>query len=314
MSGKPQDPSQDRVIEALAARQHGVVGRRQLLAKGIAGWSIEYRLQVGRLQPVHRGVYSLGPPSSLRRASHWMAAVLACGPGAVLSHGSAAAHWDLRRSAAGVIDVTVPRTGIARRKALRIHTSTTLTEDQCTVHDGIPVTTVARTLIDLADRFDRRTVERATDQAEVLKLFDLRAIEAAIGANRGRKGATVVQRVIESYAVGAALTESELEDEFLRLCARYGIPRPDIQKHVGPGRVDFIWREQRLIVEVDSWRWHGGRSKWESDRKRDIRLQRLGYRVARVSYLRMFREPAAVADDLKALLSAAPSAAHRRAG
>jgi very-short-patch-repair endonuclease len=272
-------------------------------------------MRVGRLHGVLRGVYSLSPPNTLRREGHWMAAVLAFGPEAVLSHASAAALWDLRRSSAGVVDVTVPGPGgRARRRGIRLHRSVTLTDDQRTIHHGIPVTTIARTLIDLADRYDRRTAERATDQAEVLTLFDLIKIRAAIEANPGRRGAAVMRRLLDEYEIGVGLTESELEDEFLRLCARYRIPRPDLQERLGPGRVDFIWRDQRLVVEVDSWRWHGGRNKWESDQRRDIRLQRDGFRVARFSYLRVVREPESVAEDLRALLSAAPSAALRRAG
>ena len=268
-----------------------------------------------RLQPVERGVYSLAPPQTLTVQGRWMAAVLACGPDAVLSHAAAAAHWGLRRSGGGAVDVTVPAGGgRSRRRGIRVHRSITLNADQRTVHDGIPVSAVARTLIDLADSYDRRTAERAVDQAEVLHLFDLASLQRAIAGNPGRRGSAVLRGILDAYAVGAGLTESELEDEFLRLCDRFVIPRPETQVQIGPDRVDFLWREQRLVVEADSWRWHGGRDAWESDRKRDIRLQRLGLRVARFSYLRVFREPQTVAEDLKALLSAGPSGALRRAG
>lgn len=244
-----------------------------------------------------------------------MAAVLACGPTAVLSHGAAAALWDLRRSQATIIDVTVSSSGgRTRRRGIRLHRSSTLTEDQCTVHRGIPVTTVARTLIDVGDRFDRRALERVADQAEVLVLFDLTAIDAAIEANPGRRGAARMRRLLESYRVGVGVTDSELENEFLRLCDGFGIPRPETQVELGPDRVDFLWSEQRLAVETDSWRWHGGRKAWENDRQRDIRLQRLGLRVARFSYLRVFRNPAGVAEDLDGLLTGAPSEGLRRAG
>lgn len=237
-----------------------------------------------------------------------MAAVLACGPGAVLSHASAAAHWDLRRSQAALIDITVPsRTGRSRRRNIRLHRSGTLTADQCTVRDGIPLTTVARTLVDLADRYDQRTAERATDQAEVLGLFDRTAAEEAIAANRGRRGAEVMRRLLEDYRAGEGLTESDLEDEFLRLCDRFGIRRPETQVWIGSDRPDFVWRDIGLVVETDGWRWHGGRARWEANQRKALRLQRRGLTVVRFSYLQVFKEPAEVAANL-AELTSVPSA------
>ena len=295
----------------LATRQHGVFAVWQ----GVGRDAVKRRLRRGGLFRIHRGVYSLSPPHTLRVEGHWMAAVLACGPGAALSHGAAAALWDLRRPSGTVVDVTVPSTaGRARHRGIRLHRSRTLTAEQRTTHRGIPVTSVARTLIDIADTHDRRTAERTTDQAEVLRRFDLRGIEAAIGANPGRRGAGIMRRLLADYAIGENVTESELEDEFLRFCDRFDIPRPSAQVRTGAGRVDFEWRTERLVVEVDGWRWHGGRNAWEEDHKRTIRLQRDGHRVARVSYGRMKKEPAVAADDLKALLSAAPSAARRPVG
>ena len=242
-----------------------------------------------------------------------MAAVLACGPGAVLSHAAAGAHWNLRSSSAAVVDVSVPsHAGRRPQSGIRLHRSTTLTPGQCAVHEGIPVTTVARTLVDLADCKDRRTAERATDQAEVLGLFDLTAIQEAIAANPGRKGAAAMRRVLEEYGEGAGLTESELEDEFLRLCERFGIRRPEVQTQIGPDRPDFLWRDQSLVVETDGWRWHGGRARWEADQRKAMRLQMQGLTVVRVSYRRVFCEPAQVAADLK--LIGVASAGPRPAG
>jgi very-short-patch-repair endonuclease len=111
-----------------------------------------------------------------------------------------------------------------------------------------------------------------------------------------------MRRLLADYRIGENLSESELEDEFFRLCDDHDIPRPQAQVEIGPDRIDFLFAEQRLAIETDSWRWHGGRQAWENDGKRNIRLQRLGLRVLRVSYRRVFREPAAVAEDLKAFL------------
>ncbi|MDQ4130130.1 MAG: endonuclease domain-containing protein, partial [Actinomycetota bacterium] len=203
-------------------------------------------------------------------------------------------------SSAALIDVTVPsRSGRRGRPRIRVHRSATLTRDQCTVHKGIPVTTVARTLVDLADRYDRRTAERAVDQAEVLERFDLRATEEAIAANNGRRGAAAMRRLMDEYRTGAGLTESELEDEFLRLCDRFGIRRPEVQPQIGRDRPDFLWREVGLVVETDSWRWHGGRARWEADQRKALRLQGRGLTVVRFSYRRVLGEPAEVAADLR---------------
>lgn len=301
------------MIARLAAAQHGVVARRQLLALGVRLNDIEYRVKAGRLHPVYRGVYSLGPPNTLTLQGRWMAAVLACGPGAVLSHAAAAAHWDLRRSQAREVDVTVPTSGgRARRPGIRLHRSSTLTPAQRTTRNGVPVTTIARTLIDLADRFDLRTAEKATDQAEVMGLFDLTAVAEAIAENGNRKGARAMSEVLEGYTAGRGLTESDLEDEFLRMCDRFGLRRPEVQVWIGPDRPDFLWREAGIVVETDSWRWHGGRERWEADQRKALRLQQRGLTVTRVSYRRVFRDPAAVAADLR--LIGAPSAGPRPVG
>ncbi len=239
MSGKSAQPPADRLIARLAGRQHGVVGRARLLELGLSVDDIEHRLEVRRLQRVYRGVYSLAPPSTLTVKGRWLAAVLACGPGAVLSHATAAAHWDLRRSQAALIDVTVPaRSGRKRRPGIRLHRSSTLTADQCTVRDAIPVTTVARTLVDIADGYDFQTAKRATEQAEVLGLFDLTAVQRAVAAGPGRGGAVAVSKVLDDYTFGVGLTESDLEDEFLRLCDRFGLARPAVQPWVGQDRPD----------------------------------------------------------------------------
>jgi very-short-patch-repair endonuclease len=279
---------------------------------GVAGHEIDHRLLMGRLHGIYRGVYAVAPPTTLTLEGRRVAAVLAYGPRAVLSHAAAAAHWDLRRSDGALVDVTVPsRAGCSRLRGIRLHRSGTLTPDQQTVHRGIPVTTVARTLVDLADRYDGRTAEKATDQAEVLGLFDLSSTERAIAANVGRRGAAVMRGILGDYTWAAGLTESDLEDEFLRLCDRFGVRRPEVQVWTGPDRPDFIWRDVGLVVETDSWRWHGGRAAWEADQRKALRLQQRGLTVIHISYRRVFRAAAEVAADLK--LIGVPSATPRRA-
>ena len=210
--------------------------------------------------------------------------------------------------------MTVPGDGGTRRRnGIWVHRSSTFTADQRTTEAGIPVTTPARTIVDLAARGDRRAVERLFDQAEYLRLFDLPQLERA--ATAGTRGAALVRTVLRTYAALMALTESELEEQFLRLCDRHGIPRPETQVWIGPDRVDFLWRAQRLVVETDGRRWHAGIHAWDRDARRDVRLPRRGLRVVRVSYVRVVEEPVALADDLESLLGliSAPSAAPRPA-
>ena len=174
-------------IGRIADAQHGVVARAQLLALGLSADAIGRRVRNGRLRPLHRGVYAVGH-LVVRREAHWLAAVLACGDDAVLSHATAAAHWGLRPSAATRVDVTVRGAGGRKRPGLRVHRYALL-PGEITTHEAIPVTTPARTLLDLAAALPRRALERAVDQTEVLRLFDLTALAATISAHQGRAGA-----------------------------------------------------------------------------------------------------------------------------
>ena len=296
-----QDMHVNERIARLAARQHGVVSARQLLALGLGRGAIEHRLRTGQLHQLHRGIYAVGY-RRLTREGHWLAAVLACGDGAVLSHGSAAAHLDLRPWGGGAIDVTVPyRTGRARRAGLRIHRSTSLPSEETTVHDAIPVTTLARTLLDLADTTKRSTVQRAVERAEVLRSFDLRAIDATIERHPKRPGSSRLATVLADY-VQDEPTRSEMENRFLSLCSEHGLPRPRVNPQIGIYTVDFLWPQRRLIVEADSRKHHATRAAFEADRARDAELTVAGYRVVRFTYRQIERDPAAVAATIDRLL------------
>lgn len=218
-----------------------------------------------------------------------MAAVLACGPGAVLSHGAAAVHWGLLRQLDGPVDITVPtHNGRKRRRGIRIHRCATLRAPLSidalqkrparlvTVRDRIPVTTVARTLDDLPSTVAPYLVRRAIRQAEFLGL--------ALGEIKTDR------------------TRSDLERDFLRLCRRYGLPSPEVNVLIDGMTVDFLWRSRRLVVETDSYATHGGTIAFENDRERDLRLRRLGYAVHHFSERQLEMEPAAVAADVAAAL------------
>jgi very-short-patch-repair endonuclease len=228
-----------------------------------------------------------------------MAAVLAAGPAAVLSHAAAAALWELRRSAAVLVDVTVPGTGSRKRPGLRIHRARTL---ETTTHEGIPVTTPARTILDLAATLQRRPLERLLDQAENTRLTDVPSLEAVARAHTGHRGASRLLAILDAHEPGSTLTRSELEEVFLTLCRNAGLPRPAVNARVVGPEVDFVFTEQRLLVETDSWRWHRTREAFERDRDRDALHTRAGYRTLRFTHRQLSSEPDAVAQTLRAAL------------
>jgi hypothetical protein len=224
-----------------------------------------------------------------------LAAVLACGPPAVLSHRSAADLWGLRRSDAPRPEVTVPtRAGRAHRPAMTIHRSSMQPFEQTTTK-RIPVTTPARTLLDLAEVVPRRALERAADQAEALRLFDLEDIRRAMDTHPHRHGAARLGKLLTSHEVGETLTRSELEERFLALIDRAGVPRPAVNARVAGLEVDFFWPQSRLVAELDSITHHQTRAAFERDRERDAQLLLEGIRTVRITSGRLVTRPDDVA-------------------
>lgn len=302
--------ARDRLVAELAAEQYGVVSLAQLGAAGLGRGAVAHRVRAGRLHPVHRGVYAVGH-RRLPREGWWLAAVLACGPGARLSHLAAGSHWDLRPSAANIVDVTLPsRAGRRRRDGIRIHRPRAFHATDGLVHDGIPITSVALTLIDLGELIGPAAHARTVERAELLGLFDLAAVHDALARHPARPGSRRLSSVLDAYR-DDVLTRSELEAMFLALCARYGIPAPAVNARVEGLEVDFFWRARRLIAETDGLRHHGTRAAFERDRVRDAQLMVAGFRVVRFTYRQVRDEPALVARTLHRLL-AAP--AHMLAG
>jgi very-short-patch-repair endonuclease len=302
-------PPVDLPLAALARRQHGVVSRGQLLALGLGATGIAERVRTGRLHRIHRGVYAVGP-ARLRTEGYWLAAVLACGPRAVLSHRSAASLWELRPSAAATMDVTVPtQSGRAKRRGIRVHRSGRLAREETVVRDAIPVTTVARTLLDLADVLPTQAVKRAIDEAEYRGRFDLTSLRAVVENNPGRRGAGVLALAREP----AQRTRSDLEDDFLAFCRRQRLPRPEVGPSIAGYEVDFAWPEARLIVETDGRAAHRTRRAFEDDRTRDRRTVRAGYKTIRLTDRALTEEGHAIAHDLRELLAQAGTSSARSA-
>jgi Protein of unknown function (DUF559)/Transcriptional regulator, AbiEi antitoxin len=294
-------PSLDRRLADLAARQHGVLSRAQLCALGVSGSAISRRVEAGRLHRVHRCVYAVGHPA-LGRDGRWMAAVLACGPRAVLSHAAAGALWQIRASDAELVDVTVAGSGRPRHAGLRIHRARTLRPDEVAIRRGIPVTSPARTILDLAPMLSERALERLLDRAELERVTDVRALDAIVRAKSGHRGCGPLRRVLAEHTPGTTVTRSPLEERMLALCRAHGLPRPLVNHDVAGKEVDFVFAEARLLVEADSWRYHRSREAFERDRERDALFARAGYRVLRFTDRQMKREPATVAATIAALL------------
>jgi very-short-patch-repair endonuclease len=304
VGGELDTRERDRRIAALAGRQRGMITRVQLVALGLSHRVIDDWIARGRLHVIHRGVYALGH-RALAAGGAWMAAVLASGKGAVLSHRSAAAHWELRHTAAARVDITVPGTaGRLGQCGIVLHRSSTLSPGDVTHHEGIPVTSVARTLVDLAEVVPQRALERAVDQAEVVRRLDARGVEAVIAAHPRRPGCVRMRRILDAHSVGTTLTRSELEELVLSICTRAALPRPEVNRRVAGLEVDFLWRTQRLIAEADSRRYHATRVAFERDRERDARLLLHGFRVVRLTERRLTTDPSGVGDLLAALLGA----------
>lgn len=294
----------ERGLADLAERQHGVIARRQLLELGLGRRAIAHRLERARLHAVHPGVYAVGH-RRVSRSGHWMAAVLASGPSAVLSHRSAAALWgihDSRRSSIEVIALGKRRPAQeveARRGRLRA--------DETTTEDGIPVTTVSRTLLDLAAVLNRRRLERALREAEVRRLGDPTSLAILIDRHHGRRGTASLRAILAAGRLGENATRSELEERFLALVDRAALTRPEVNARVEVvGRAlecDCLWRTERLVVELDGHAFHAPASAFEVDRARDRALQVAGWRVVRFTWRQLEKEAGKVVEDLRTLLA-----------
>jgi very-short-patch-repair endonuclease len=297
MQRKAQPSPQDRAIGGLAERQHGVVSRAQLSELGLGDGAIEHRMRLGRLRPVHRGVYTIGH-RLLTQDGRWMAAVLTYGPHAVLSHRAAAALWGMRGGAR--VEVTLPG-GRRGRDGIQVHRSV-LPADERTTHRGIPTTTVPRTLLDLSAVVTKRHLRGALREAEHLRLSDPLSLHDLIARNPHRPGLKAIKALLAEASVGARIIRSELEERFQDFLVRAGLPLPQTNVVIEGYEVDCVWREQRLIVELDGHASHSPTHAFELDRARDRRLEAAGWRVIRITWRQLEQEAELVEADLRRLL------------
>jgi very-short-patch-repair endonuclease len=292
----------DRLIGDLASRQYGVVSRSQLLAMGIGAGAIHSRLRKHYLHPLHRGVYAVGHTALVPLARE-MAAVLACGHTAAISHRSAAVLWHLLPPGDDEeIDVTI-RIGRGCRPGLRIHRSRQLSPLDVRHLRGLPVTAPWRTLVDLADTATDRELERASHEAITRRLLNAGRLLSGLDRYHGRRGIGRLKKLLED-ADPPTLTRSEAEERFLALVRAAGLPAPEVNVRIHGHEVDFFWRDQGLIVEVDGFRFHSSRNAFERDRRRDAELQSAGLRVLRVTWRQIVDAPYATLTNLVRALSA----------
>ncbi len=290
------DPREAGLL-ALAGRQHRTITRAQLLALGLGPSAIAYRARHGRLHRVHPSVYTVGPPpgTPLERAA---AAVLACGPGAALSHTSALTLWALQKRWSGPLHVTTPSDH--RRPGIRVHVSRTLRPTDVRTQLGIRATSPARTILDCAPDLGARRAGRVVDDARLAGLLRPRELRELLVHLPRHPGRSVLAPLIASED---GPTRSDFEKDFLVFCRRFGLPRPQVNVQVCGYEADALFGAQRVVVELDSWRFHEGRPRFESDRERDVVRLTAGYVTYRLTWRRFEQAPEREARRLRAVLA-----------
>jgi hypothetical protein len=304
--GLPRTPGPARraagpALAELAERQYGVVSIRQLERKlGYSRKAVQRDVASGRLHDLHRGVYAVGH-RLVPDLGRCLAAVLACGPDALLSHRSAAWLWGISRYGPAPLHVTSP---LPRkpRPPIRLHHSRILAPEDRALEDGIPVTAVPRTLLDCAGESPFSQLQRMLERSEELKLFDLAPVEALLERSRGHAGWGRLRRAI-AVCAPVPFTRSEFERRFFEAVMEDGLPRP-LTNFVEAGfELDVYWPERRFAVELDTYATHGTNAAFERDRLRDEDLMLAGIEMIRVTDVRFYREPKAALNRVATLLA-----------
>lgn len=305
---KRRTPERHGPLFELATRQHGVVSTPQLVQLGYSPSSAAKAAQVKRLHRLHHGVYAVGHRRLTWHGRCW-AAVLGAEANemdgvvwpAVASHGSAAHLWGLYRYAPETIDVTAPIRRRARRP-FRVHFSSILAAEDREEREGVPVTSVPRTLLDLAIRARPDRLDRLLERAEERELLDLVAVESVLARAGGHRGRGRLRRALDLYQPDPAFTRSHFEKRFRRLVIAAGLPPPSMNYVVTQFELDAYWPDLRFAVELDLFATHGSRAAFERDRLRQEELKLIGVEMIRVTRPRLQREPEAVIRNLALLL------------
>jgi very-short-patch-repair endonuclease len=273
----------ERTLHEVGTSNHGVATRELLLRHGIAANSIDRLVRTGRLLVLRRGLYQIGPLPAAHAPE--AAAVLACGPHGRVSHTSAAAMHGMQTTSRSSpkVEVTVPRHRRPRIRGVRIHRARTLWPDEVTTFEGMPVTTPARTLLDLGECLSSREVEQALANALRRCLVTHEELRAMVDRHPRHRGAPIVRALLDD-AVGPSFTRSEAEEKLLEIIRSAGLPRPELNVTVLGHEVDFLWRAARVVAEVDGYAFHASPRSFATDRRRDTELTAVGYRVLRFTW------------------------------
>jgi very-short-patch-repair endonuclease len=291
-------PKRVQAVWSVVRSQHGVITRTQLLGLGYSSDAIRHRLDTGRLHVVHRGVYAVGR-RELAREGEWMAAVLACGPGAALSHGSAASLCQIGSYEGDEIHVVVPAATRHGRRGISVHRRSWMEDHHRTSHNGIPVTTPLVTLVDLASYLNDGDTERAINEADKKELIDPETLRAGLDELPTVPGLAKLRRILDRRTF--VLTDSELERRFLPIVRRAGLPGPLTGEKVNGFEVDFYWPELGLVVETDGLRYHRTPGQQAADRRRDQVHAAAGLTPLRFTHAQVRYEPGDVQQVLAAV-------------
>jgi hypothetical protein len=294
-----QEQGRHRPLFELATQQHGVVSTRQLDGLGYSKSSAAKATKAGRLRRIHRGVYAVGH-EPLTWEGRCLGAVLATRP-AVASHLSAGWLWGLLRYQPGTIHVTVP-TPRRARGTFAVHFADLPARDRG-FEDDIPVTSLARTKLDLAAMLSTPQLERILERSEELRLFDLTAIDDLLSRTVGHPGHGRLRQALAAYREEPAFTRSGLERRFLDLVRKAGLPVPSMNFNVAEFELDAYWEPERFVVELDVYETHGSHAAFERDRLRQEDLKLIGIEMTRVTGIRLDREPERVMERVAALLA-----------
>jgi very-short-patch-repair endonuclease len=298
---RPQSTNhRDRVAGELADRQHGVASHEQLVAAGLSHRAVSRSLKAGRLRPMFRSVYSVGH-AAVRREGWCRAALLACGDKSVLGHRTACMLWRFRHDELFPLSVIVPNNRGRKIDRVQVRRMQLGRREWMTL-DGLRVTTPARTIVDMAGELSPREMRRLVERAQDLRRFDPNRIEIVLERNPRRPGCRPLLHLIALLKPDADGAKSYLERLFLTLIRKAGLPKPGVNVKIEGRERDFVWRNQRLVIEVDGYAFHSSKQAIARDKKRDRELTAALWRPARFTYEEVAFEPAATASDLRDLL------------